>query len=87
MCPQTKNKNKTCNSRSRLSGPDDASDGAVDDDSVGLDFVNRKVVGRVPPDHQGPVQVGLQGQLLRGRDPFFGDPARVRLLVFRVVEI
>jgi hypothetical protein len=72
---------------SGLSGSDDAPDGSVDDDSVRLDLVDRKVVRRVPPDDQGLVEVGLEGQLLRGRDTFFGDAAGIGLLVFGVVEV
>ncbi len=49
--------------------------------------MDRKVVRRVPTDDQRLVEVGLEGKLLRGRDPFFGDAARVGLLVFGVVEV
>ena len=49
--------------------------------------MNRKVIRRVPTDDQRLVEVGLEGQLLRGRDPFFGDAAGIGLLVFGVVEV
>ena len=49
--------------------------------------MDRIVVRRVPPDDQRLVEVGLEGQLLRGRDPFFGDAAGIGLLVFGIVEV